>query len=154
MKSGPRLDGIIRSLDDNTLEFGGMEVARTSHGGTSSTKSLNDTHKLGKALRDMLGRLCQVAVHESVRGQLQVVGFITAGLVLESVRLCQPKGHVCVYTRHSRMQVPTDVQNLKSLLSLLCNIVQMKVCIHLADHCKNTRKLTNEGNYCIIGQCS
>ncbi|KAA8895331.1 hypothetical protein FN846DRAFT_911897 [Sphaerosporella brunnea] len=83
MKSGPRLDGIIRSLDDNTLEFGGMEVARTSHGGTSSTKLLNDTRKLGKALRDMLGRLCQVAVHESVRGQLQVVGFIAAGLVLD-----------------------------------------------------------------------
>ncbi|KAA8894156.1 hypothetical protein FN846DRAFT_895348 [Sphaerosporella brunnea] len=125
MKSGPRLDGIIRSIDDDVFEYGGTEVARTFQGGTKSTKWMHDSRKLAKALRDMLHRLCQAA-HKSKRGKVQVVGFITAGLVLESFRLCNPQGYVCVLKRQSRQQVPTSVKHLKILLSLLISVVQMK----------------------------
>lgn len=125
MKSGPRLDGIIRSIDDDVFEYGGTEVARTFQGGTKSTKWMHDSRKLAKALRDMLHRLCQAA-HKSKRGMVQVVGFITAGLVLESFRLCNPQGYVCVLKRQSRQQVPTSVKHLKILLSLLISVVQMK----------------------------
>jgi hypothetical protein len=117
-------------VDDDVFEYGGTEVARTSQGGTKSTKWLHDSRKLLKALRDMLGRLCHVAVHDSVVEQLQVVGFITAGLVLEPVRLCNPKGYVCVLKRQNLQHVPAAVHQLKVLFSLLISVVQMKVCIY------------------------
>lgn len=37
MRQGKRLDGVIRSVEDNTHKFGGIEVARTAAGGEMST---------------------------------------------------------------------------------------------------------------------
>lgn len=127
MKSGPRLDGIIRSVEDDSHEYGGMEVARTLDGGTSSTKWLRDTQKLVRALRDMLDRLHQIVEHEpTLVKKLQVVGFITAGRALMMLRLCHPKGYICVLKNERLLEVPSKVPQLKQLLLLLASVVQMK----------------------------
>jgi hypothetical protein len=128
MRSGPHLDGIIRSVEDDLCEYGGMEAIKTFHGSTTSTKWLDDTQKLVKALRDMFDRLHELVEHDSgLVGALQVVGFISGGRWLESFRLCHPGGYVCVLQRDGLQQAPTDVKQLKQLLLLLAKIVQMKV---------------------------
>ena len=78
-KIGPRLDGIIRSVEDDFCEYGGIEVAR-SFGGVTSTKWLSDSLKLVKALRDMLFQLHELVDHDpAILKRLQVVGVFNAG---------------------------------------------------------------------------
>lgn len=79
-KIGRRLDAIIRTVEDDYFEYGGMEVARTFNGITSS-KWLGDSFKLAKALRDMLFRLHGLVDHnEAIVKRLQVVGVFNAGM--------------------------------------------------------------------------
>lgn len=79
-KIGPRLDGVIRTVEDDYYEYGGMEVAR-SFGGVTSTKWLSDSLKLAKALRDMLFRLHELVDHDAaIVKRLQVVGVFNAGM--------------------------------------------------------------------------
>lgn len=127
MRSVPHLDGIIRSVQDVPHEFGGTEVIRTFHGSTTSTKWLNDDQKLGKALRDMFDRQHDLVEHNpALVKHLQLVGFITGGLVLSISRLCHPDGYVCVLKREGRQEVPAEVTHLKHLLLLLTRVVQVK----------------------------
>lgn len=131
MRSGPHLDGIIRSVEDDSHEYGGMEVIKTFHGSTTSRKWLNDNLKLIKALRDMFDRQHELVEHDtSVVKQLQVVGFVTGGLVLSILRLCHPDGYVCVLQRETLQHVPTEVKRLKQLLLLLTKVVQVKAVLH------------------------
>lgn len=79
LKTGRRLDAIIRTIEDNSHEYGGMEVARSFRDVTSS-KWLGDDFKLTKALRDMLFRLHELVDHDnSIVKKLQVVGVLNAG---------------------------------------------------------------------------
>jgi hypothetical protein len=55
--SGGRLDGVVCTYEEDPYEFAGVEIARTFHGGTKSTKWLRDSRKLTRALRDMFHRL-------------------------------------------------------------------------------------------------
>jgi hypothetical protein len=122
-----RLDAILRSIEDDYLEFGCMEVARTFRG-TTSTKWLTDSKKLVRALRDMLGRLHSAAAlpPDKERTKMQVVGVTTAGLTLELCRLIHVGGYVCAIKRERVQQVPTTVAELQSLLLLLAAVVQIK----------------------------
>lgn len=80
LKAGPRLDGVIRSIEDDFYEYGGIEVAR-SFSGVTSTKWLSDSLKLVKALRDMLFRLHELVDHDgTIVKRLQVVGVFNAGI--------------------------------------------------------------------------
>lgn len=80
LKTGRRLDAIIRTVEDDYHEYGGMEVARSFRGVTSS-KWLGDTFKLAKALRDMLFRLHELVDHDNdMAKKLQVVGVFNAGM--------------------------------------------------------------------------
>lgn len=125
-KSGPRLDGIIRTVEDDSYEYGGLEVARTFRG-TSSTKWLDDSRKLIRALRDMLGRLHRLVDGDvEVVGKLQVVGIVTAGLALQLCRLFNPHGYVCLLKREKVHQVPSSVDKLQDLLLLLAYVVKIK----------------------------
>lgn len=79
LKTGRRLDAIIRTIEDNYHEYGGMEVAKSFRDVTSS-KWLNDNFKLAKALRDMLFRLHELVDHDNaITKRLQVVGVLNAG---------------------------------------------------------------------------
>lgn len=79
LKTGRRLDAIIRTVEDDYHEYGGMEVARSFRGVTSS-KWLGDSFKLAKALRDMLFRLHELVDHDNtITKKLQVVGVFNAG---------------------------------------------------------------------------
>jgi hypothetical protein len=126
--SGPKMDGIIRSIKDHSEEFGAMEVA-SSFGsvGTKSTKLLVDTNKLIKTLRDMLFALHQrVNFDPAVTGKLQVVGIMCAGLQVQFLRLyC--KGHVSVLVRERIEEVPVDCLEFKGLKRLLVKFAMMKV---------------------------
>jgi hypothetical protein len=130
MKTGPRLDGVVRSVDDDSREFCAIESARRLRGGTSSTKWLSDNAKLQKVLRDMLSRLVTLVDNDpQIVRRLQVVGISTAGLHLQVTRLCHRKGYVCLSTREQLFSVPDDVMQVKQLLLLLVAVVRTKVCI-------------------------
>jgi len=124
MKLGARLDAIIRTVEDDYYEYGGMEVARTFNGVTS-TKWLGDEFKLVRAMRDMLFRL-----HELVGGErgtrLQVVGVTTAGLRCQWARLGCRAGYVCLLDKERMGIVPMAVGGLHELLKLLMSVAQMK----------------------------
>ena len=125
MKLGARLDAIIRTVEDDYYEYGGMEVARTFNGVTS-TKWLGDEFKLVRAMRDMLFRL-----HELVGGErgtrLQVIGVTTAGLRCQWARLGCRAGYVCLLDKEKMGIVPMAVGGLHELLKLLMSVAQMKV---------------------------
>lgn len=78
LKLGRRLDAIIRADGDNPYEYGGIEVAGTC-GGETSTKWLTDSLKLAKALHDMLSRLHQHVKEDDIAKRLQVVGLLNSG---------------------------------------------------------------------------
>lgn len=127
MKIGSRLDGIIRTVEDDYYEYGAVEVARTFNGVTS-TKWLGDSFKLAKALRDMLLRLHElVGNDQSIVKRLQVVGVATAGLSFQYIRMNHPSGYVCLLQREKLQQVPKAVHDLPDLMHLLMNVAQMKV---------------------------
>lgn len=146
LKTGCRLDAIIRTIEDNSHEYGGMEVARSFRDVTSS-KWLGDDFKLTKALRDMLFRLHELVDHDkSIVKKLQVVGVLNAGtsrtqpglvlfinsdsnpgLALQITHMNHPNGYVCLLQREKLQHVPTNVQNLMKLLQLLKRVSQMKV---------------------------
>ncbi|KAI5814154.1 hypothetical protein BZA77DRAFT_319719 [Pyronema omphalodes] len=121
-KNGSRLDGILRSVEDDSLEFFCMEIASTFQGGVTSTKWLGDSHKLVRAMRDMLGRVVQ-------RGGKQVVGVVAAGLTLEVWRMYHFKGYTCVLKRERIQTVPSKVERLTDLLVLLSSVVRMKAAV-------------------------
>lgn len=126
-KLGRRFDGILRSVEDHSHEFGALEAARQLPGGTETTKWMSDCRKLGRALRDMLSRLHEVVGHEpGVFEKLQVVGIFTAGRELRMCRMCHPKGYLCLLKWEGTHTFPTSVPQLQQLLMLLAHVVQMK----------------------------
>lgn len=147
-KTGRHLDAIIRTSEDDSHEYGGMEVASSFRGGTTSSKWLDDNFKLVKALRDMLFRLHELVDHDSaIVKKLQVVGVLNAGmcpepkpenllftnsylntgLALQVTHMNNPNGYVSLLQREKLQHVPTGVQDLMKLLTLLKNVSQMKV---------------------------
>lgn len=124
---GSRLDGVVRTIEDETYEYGGMEVARKWEG-TTSSKALVDAWKLIKALRDMLHRLHdRVGNRKDVTPRLQVVGLLTQGLRFQVLRLCHPRGYVCLLKREENYRVSSVVGELHDLLRLLTHLAQSKV---------------------------
>ncbi|KAA8892759.1 hypothetical protein FN846DRAFT_1009577 [Sphaerosporella brunnea] len=118
-----KLDAIICTIDDNFLEFGCMETSRTFKGMTA-TKWLNDSKKLERIMRDMLGRL--VHIGSSKKEKVQVVGITTAGLTIRFSRIVNVASHVCLIQREDLQQVPTTVNDLQALLLLLATVVRIK----------------------------
>jgi hypothetical protein len=112
---------MLRTVEDDFHEFFCMEISNTFQGGDTSTKWLDDSQKLFRSLRDMLGRLAQ-------RGGKQVVGAVAAGLKLAIWRMYHSKGYTCVLKRERIQTVPSKVENLKELLLLLSYVARMKVC--------------------------
>lgn len=136
-KTGSRLDGILRGVEDDYLEFFCMEIANTFQGGVTSTKWLGDSHKLVRAMRDMLGRVVQ-------RGGKQVVGVVAAGLTLEIWRMFYYKGYTCVLKRERIHTVPTKVERLTDLLMLLSSVVRIKAIVkECADAVRARRELAS-----------
>jgi len=133
MKIGARLDAIIRTVEDDYYEYGGMEAAKTFVGGERSTKWLGDGFKLCRALRDMLMRLHVLLGDEEgeeIKGErkkIQVVGVATGGLALQWVRMGNVGGYVCCLQRERVMGVPKSVGGLHELMKLLMSVAQMKV---------------------------
>jgi hypothetical protein len=133
MKSGPRLDGIVRSVDDDSHEFCGIEAAPRLRGGTSATKWLSDNAKLQKVLRDILSALAAAVAHERrVVQRLQVVGISTAGLACQVSRMCHRAGYVCVFTKETLNKIPDHIGQFKQLLLFLAAFAQVKVCVYIS----------------------
>lgn len=133
MKIGARLDAIIRTVEDDYYEYGGMEVARTFVGGNTSTKWLGDSFKLARALRDMVVRLHGLVgdgdgeAEVDARRKIQVVGVTTAGLAFQYARMSNPGGYVCLLQRERMQVVPKSIGSLPELMKLLMSVAQMKV---------------------------
>lgn len=149
-KIGRRFDGIVRTIGDDYLEYGLMEVAKSSRGGETATKWIDTTFKVAKALHDMMGHLAEnVNCKEDVVRKLQLVGlinsgellhyiycmrtilngrlFLNLGLKAQLVRMNCPKGYVCLLARGVPQEVPTSVDKLQALFPLMTIIWQMKV---------------------------
>lgn len=125
---GPRLDAVIRTVEDDTHEYGGMEVAR-SYSGETSSKWLGDTFKLAKALRDMLHRLhVRVNHDENVVRRLQVVGVFCAGVKIQTIRMGCWKGGVAVLFKDTVMEVPVDIEGITELCKVIAGVQRIKVC--------------------------
>lgn len=128
--TGPRLDGIVHTAEDDTYEYGAMEVGKKWNG-VNSTKSQGDGAKLIKCLRDMLRRLHErVDNRADVIHKLQVVGLLTQGLRCQLLRICHPKGYICLLVREKTLAVPTVASELDDLLDLVVQIARAKEIIH------------------------
>lgn len=124
---GCRLDGVVRTVEDEAYEYAGIEVAKKWQDHTSS-KSLNDSRKLIRALRDMLRRLHgRVNNRKDVVHKLQVVGLLNQGLRLQVLRMCHPHGYVCLLMRGEDHRVPSIASEIVDLLRLIVHLVQVKV---------------------------
>jgi len=107
-KLGPRIDGIIRSVHHDQLEFGAIEAGK-KFDGTGATKWIEDSNKLRRVLRDMLVRLHGEVDNDSVK-RVQTVGIITGGLRFQLLRcwamkkggvvLCENLGPVREYPKN------------------------------------------------------
>lgn len=117
---GRRLDGIFRSRSaQSAREFGCIENAATSVGGTTSTKWITDERKLYAVLRDMVASLGVGA------GELAVVGVVSAGLKIQFSVLGNPVGQVCVVSRGDVREIP-DFFNVQRVLEVLLGVVGVK----------------------------
>lgn len=126
--SGPKIDGIIRSIEDDSLEFGSMEVSKSWGGvGGKSTKRLGDINKVIKSLRDMLFELHKrVEFNPAVTQNIQVVGIICCGLTVQFFRM-YGKGHIAVLKREAIEKVPVDCSNFEDLKRLIVKFAMIKV---------------------------
>jgi hypothetical protein len=139
-KIGPRLDGLLRSTDDNSHEFCAIEAATELRGGTFNTKWLSDKAKLSKVLRDMLSRLISAVDHDAdVVARLQVVGLSMAGLTMQAVRLCHGKGYVSLLVAEPSRTAPSAVGRLRELLKVLTEFVRVKAVLCETIHAFNAR---------------
>lgn len=131
-KLGARVDGVVRTISDKTYEFAAFEVGRAQQSSTS-TKTLSDSLKLAKVLRDMLRRLHELVDNEEdpTGENIEVPGILTMGLQLQVLRVLRPRGsrYVCLLTREKPENVPSDVAHLSDLLHLLVRVLSAKVCV-------------------------
>lgn len=150
-KLGRRLDAIIRDDGDSPYEYGGIEVAGTFTGDTS-TKWLTDRLKLAKALHDMLSRLHHHVKENDIAKELQVVGLLNsgkfllstlvliaecltsgdgflAGLTCKVLRVSYAGGYLSLLSCDEPEVLPTAAASLKDLLELLLSIWRMKVSV-------------------------
>ena len=127
-RTGPKLDAVIRTVEDNTHEFGGVEVARTDAGGAGSTKRLGDAGKLVRAMRDMLFRLHERVGHdEGVVRRVQVVGVVCAGVKMQAMRMGCWRGGVAVLVPEMELEVPVEIGGAKRLWQILAGVQRLKV---------------------------
>ncbi|CAG8467279.1 22430_t:CDS:2, partial [Racocetra persica] len=124
-KMGRRGDGIFRMYSDNT-EYGAIEVAKKFIY-QNDTKRLGDGLKLGKTIHDMLVCLARkVKFDDKKLRKLQVVGLLHSGLMLQTVRMSNPKGFISLLKREELYEVPTSVSRLRDLIMLLCDVWKAK----------------------------
>jgi hypothetical protein len=133
LKTGPRLDGILRSLGGPTHEFCAIEAAPSLLSGHVATKWLSDKAKLPKVLRDMLSRLIIVSGHDAdIARKLQVVGVSIAGLMMQVSRLCHGKGYVTLLVSEPIWSAPSEIEQITDLLELLPAILSIKICVGMS----------------------
>lgn len=126
-KMGYRVDGVVRTIEDETYEYAAMEVGKVQKTRTSS-KWLNDGLKLARTLRDMLRRLLELVDNaDTIMSHVQVAGVLTMGPLLQLLRICRSPGYVCLLTREKIERVPTHVADLSDLLLLLKCMLRAKV---------------------------
>jgi len=128
LKHGPRHDGIIRDIEDDYHEYGGIEDGRSFAGGVKATKWMKDNIKLIKSMYDMLNRLDELVDSDpTIRLRMQVVGISTAGLAIQYAHLGHSGiGYVCLLQRGPIMHVPTTIELLQDLLRMLVIVAQLK----------------------------
>lgn len=126
--SGPKVDGIIRSIEDDSLEFGSMEVSKSWGGvGGKSTKRLGDIEKMIKTLRDMLFQLHErVEFNPAVTKKIQVVGIICGGLKVQFFRMYSV-GYIAVLKREAIEMVPIECSGFANLKKLITKFAMIKV---------------------------
>ena len=128
MKTGKKVDGLFHLNDDRSVEFGAIESARMLHAGDVSSKWISDSDKLGKMMRDIIGRLAiHVRHRSSLLSQLQVIGIMTAGFDIQLFRMSQPAGYVCLLHASDPLSVPRRVAEFSQLVLVLGLILKAKV---------------------------
>jgi hypothetical protein len=126
-KSGPKMDGIIRSVGENFFEFGAIESGKTL-GDTNTTKWISDGLKLKRVMRDMLVRLHEEVDEDAVR-HVQTVGILTSGLRAQLFRCWAPRkgGVVVCETVGPVHEFPRNVPRLHRSLWPLLEMVSLAV---------------------------
>ncbi|CAG8610734.1 6670_t:CDS:2 [Funneliformis mosseae] len=135
-KLGRRLDGILRTYNDN-VEYGAIEV-KSSFVQINSTERLKDRLKLSKSMHDMLVCLTHlVKSNEDKIRQLQVVGLQHSGLKLQINRMSSTKGYISVLKGEDLNEIPTQIKNIKNLFMVLISVWRAKKmvmeCIEVID---------------------
>jgi hypothetical protein len=137
-RTGPKVDGIIHHAKDRRCELGVLEGATMLNHGENSSKWHTDQAKMRKLLRDILGALVSRAKFERrVVEKLQVFGISTAGFSLQTLRMTQPKGYMCLLKLDAPLEVPQSVETFRLLPVVLSLILKIKVRHCSAHSCLN-----------------
>ncbi|CAG8618387.1 1540_t:CDS:10, partial [Acaulospora morrowiae] len=114
---GMRGDMIIRKI---TAEFGCAEVGRQFES-ENGTKLLRERGlKMPKMMKDMFNRLCETFNHDDHKTrQLEMIGFLHAGLMMVLLRLDSPAGYVCRVLRSKSFSIATNIKEFGKTLPLI-----------------------------------
>jgi hypothetical protein len=115
--------------------------------GTVSSKWQTDQAKMRKLMRDIIGALAIEANHERrVVDKLQVFGISTAGYSVQTLRMTQPKGYICLLKADDTLQIPQSVTQFSNLPLVLAYFHKIKVRSCSAHACMNHGLIMCEPN--------
>ncbi|KAG0132707.1 hypothetical protein HOY82DRAFT_605992 [Tuber indicum] len=148
VKVRPFHSGIIRSLENDYHEYGGIEDGPSFGGCVREREWLVDNFKLLKSLRDMLKRLDKLVQNNPhVRQRMQVVGISTAGLAMQYAYLgyspvgYSPVGYVYLLQRGEIMHVTTSIEGFPNILRMLVTVARVKELIRVSFEAVQLRDL-------------
>ncbi|KAG0135417.1 hypothetical protein HOY82DRAFT_600492 [Tuber indicum] len=139
----PFQNGIIRSLENDYHEYGGIEDGPSFGGCVREREWLVDNFKLLKSLRDMIKRLDKLVQNNPhFRQRMQVVRISTAGLAMQYAYLGHsPVGYVYLLQRGEIMHVTTSIEGFPNILRMLVTVARVKELIRVSFEAVQKRDL-------------
>ncbi|KAG1490464.1 hypothetical protein G6F47_012252 [Rhizopus delemar] len=127
---GYKPDMIIQAVREGNrpLEFGACEAASFYDGPTGKKYKYESRLKLPKTLKDMLFNLCQhVDWDTKITKEIEVIGYVQSGLVIEFIILNHPKGYICCMNRSKSYEIGSNMNNFAKTLEMLTVSLIMKL---------------------------
>ncbi|CAG8690782.1 4802_t:CDS:2 [Funneliformis caledonium] len=145
-KIGRKGDGVFR-LSGDRLEFGATEAGRKWEG-KSGTKYLNDSLKINKMLKDMIGQLAVACDgKEDLVRKLQVVGILHGANRFQLLIMDYPKGYISRVKHRKVHTVAGRLNKSEPLAYTLKEILCAKAIINQTLDMINTKNNVNLENF-------
>ncbi|KAG0736314.1 hypothetical protein G6F57_013665 [Rhizopus arrhizus] len=127
---GYKPDMIIQAVREGNrpLEFGACEAASFYDGPTGKKYKYESRLKHPKTLKDMLFNLClHVDWDTKITKEIEVIGYVQSGLVIEFIILNHPKGYICCMNRSKSYEIGSNMNNFAKTLEMLTVSLIMKL---------------------------